>query len=149
MRAVHQILELAIKLLDNDPFNRDYMCTHLNWMESHNVITELECADAQSVIMRSIRGHVTLAGYLRLNKIMPQNVAVRSPEYGPYQLAFYTELVAKLRAADPLFLIIEAAYHCGYSHKEIHAAVKDAGLPETSDETIANLLGEYADSIKE
>lgn len=50
--------------------------------------------------------------------------------------------------ADPLMKIIEAAYHCAWHNHEIHAAVKEAGLDEVSDETIANLLGEYENSVK-
>lgn len=45
--------------------------------------------------------------------------------------------------------IIEAAYHCAYSNEEIHSAIKDAGLDEVSDETIAYLLGTYAESLNE
>ena len=45
--------------------------------------------------------------------------------------------------------IIEAAYHCAHSNEEIHSAIKDAGLDEVSDETIAYLLGTYAESLNE
>jgi hypothetical protein len=50
--------------------------------------------------------------------------------------------------ADPLGKIIEAAYHCAWHNHEVHAAIKAAGLDEISDESIACLLGQYAESIK-
>lgn len=67
--------------------------------------------------------------------------------------AEHAALVAEYSTAapvkvDPLMVIIEAAYHCAWHNHEIHAAVKEAGLDEVSDETIANLLGEYANSVK-
>lgn len=152
MRAVHQVIELALSLLDKNPIGRDYMCCHLDWLTTKsggNLISNEESCAAQDVIRAAIGNNVTLAGYLREVGAMPQQVAVRSAEYPHYQLTFYRGLIAKLRAAAPMFLIIEAAYHCAHSNAEIHASVKAAGLPETSDETIANLLGAYADSIKE
>lgn len=48
---------------------------------------------------------------------------------------------------DELMSIIESAYHCAFSNDEIHEMIKNAGLPESSDETIANLLGEYGDNL--
>jgi hypothetical protein len=146
---VSQTLELALSLLDNDPDSSMYMCCHLDWMCRREYISEVENLEAQSVIRVAIGNHVTLACHLREIKAMPQQVAVLSPEFRHYQLTFYRGLIARLRAEDPMFLIIEAAYHCAYSNAEVHAAVKAAGLPETSDETIANLLGEYAQTIKE
>lgn len=149
MRTVSQVLELALSLLDQNPINRDYMCTHLDWMHHFDHITMMECDGTKAVLQQEINNNVTLAGYLRATGAMPQQVAVRSMEYRHYQETFYRGLIAKLRAADPMFLIIEAAYHCCHSEGEIHAAIKAAGLPETSDETVMNLLGEYAESIKE
>jgi hypothetical protein len=148
---VSQTLELALSLLDQDPNSRMYMCCHLDWMSAHarKHITLDESEAAQEVIRNAIGNNVTLAGYLRETGSMPQGVSVQSPEYVHYQLTFYRNLIAKLRAADPMFLIIEAAYHCCHSEGEIHTAIKAAGLPETSDETVMNLLGEYAASIKE
>jgi hypothetical protein len=146
---VSQTLELALSLLDNDPDSSMYMCCHLDWMCRREYISEVENLEAQSVIRVAIGNHVTLACHLREIKAMPQQVAVLSPEFRHYQLTFYRGLIARLRAEDPMYLIIEAAYHCAHSMAEVHAAVKAAGLRETSDETIANLLGEYAQSIKE
>jgi hypothetical protein len=146
---VSQTLELALSLLDNDPDSNAYMCCHLDWMAVRDYITGQEANDAKDAILPLLGGWVTLAQYLRDTKAMPQHVAVLSPEYRHYQLTFYRGLIARLRAEDPMFLIIEAAYHCAHSMAEVHAAVKAAGLPETSDETIANLLGEYAQTIKE
>jgi hypothetical protein len=146
---VHQTLELALSLLDKNPCNREYMCCHIEWLGVQGRITTDEVCEALVTIKEAIGRHVTLAGYLRATGAMPQHVAVLSPEYEHYQLTFYRGLIAKLRAADPMYLIIEAAYHCAHSMAEIHAAVKATGLPETSDETIANLLGEYSQSIKE
>lgn len=146
---VHQTLELALSMLDQDPNNRMYMCCHLDWMARHKYIAEAACDEAKAVIYVAIDGETTLAAYLRWNNAMPKGVAVLSDEYRHYQLTFYRWLISKLRAADPMHLIIEAAYHCAHSNGEIHAAVKAAGLPEIGDETIANLLGEYAESIKE
>lgn len=48
---------------------------------------------------------------------------------------------------DELMSIIEAAYHCAFSNDEIHEMIKNAGLPESSDETIAFLIGEYGDRL--
>lgn len=44
--------------------------------------------------------------------------------------------------------IIEAAYHCGQTVDEVHAAIAANGLDQASDETIMMLLGEYHDSIE-
>lgn len=148
MRHVSQTIELALSLLTKDPVNAQYMCIHLHWMTIHNYITEEECSEALGVINLAIGNHVTLANYLRAEKMMPKYVAVLSPEFQHYQLTFYRNLISKLRKEDPMYLIIEAAYHCAHSNSEIHAAIKAAGLPETSDETIAHLLGEYADALK-
>lgn len=49
---------------------------------------------------------------------------------------------------DEMMNIIEAAYNCAYSMEEIHKQIADAGLPQTSDETIHNLLGMYGERIK-
>jgi hypothetical protein len=146
---VSQTLELALSLLDNDPDSSMYMCCHLDWMCRREYISEVENLEAQSVIRVAIGNHVTLACHLREIKAMPQQVAVRSPEFRHYQLTFYRGLIARLRAEDPMFLIIEAAYHCAHSFEDIHEAIAEAGLPQTSDETIANLLGDYMQSIKE
>lgn len=148
MRKVHQTLELALSLLDKDPNGRAYMCCHLDWMNTRGYITDDESSDAQAVILRAINNCVTLGQHLRETGAMPKEVGVHGPEYPHYQLTFYRGLISKLRAADPMGLIIEAAYHCCHSEGEIRAAIKAAGLPETSDETIMNLLGEYAESIK-
>lgn len=149
MKHVSQTLELAIKLLDKDPCYAHYICVHLDWMNVQEYITEEELADARAVVIEAIGNEVTLAGYLRTKKLMPHNISVHSAEYRPYQVKFYRDLIAKLRADDPMFLIIEAAYHCGFAHEQIHEQIAEAGLPETSDETIAYLLGNYAESIKE
>jgi hypothetical protein len=148
---VSQTFELALSLLDNNPDSNAYMCCHLDWMSMsvRNYITHEESVEAQEVIRAVIGNHVTLAEYLRATKAMPQHVAVRSPEYRHYQLTFYRGLITRLRAEDAMFLIIEAAYHCAHSFEDIHEAIAEAGLPQTSDETIANLLGDYMQSIKE
>lgn len=149
MRHVSQILELALKTLDKNIHHRFYMCMHLNWMVENELITFEERDAAKWSVMDSLDGHTTLGQYLRYTNQMPKSIGVRSEEFKQYQGEFYRKLIAKLRADDPMFLIIESAYHCGFSTEHIHHMVEEAGLPETSDETIANLLGNYAEGIKE
>lgn len=48
---------------------------------------------------------------------------------------------------DKFMKIIEAAYHCALHIDEVHEMIKNNGLPESSDETIAFLIGEYGDSL--
>lgn len=145
MRAPHQVLELALTV----PTTEVFMCWQLQHMYGKELITFEEFNATKCAVAAAIDNYVTLSGYLRDKEVMPQHMTIHSVGYMPIRNKFYRDLIAKLRAADPMFLIIEAAYHCAYSTEEIHAAVKDHGLPETSDETIANLLGEYSDSIKD
>lgn len=49
---------------------------------------------------------------------------------------------------DIMWKIIEAAYHCALHMHEIHEMIKNNGLPESSDETIHNLLGLYTEEVK-
>jgi hypothetical protein len=149
MRHASQILELALKTLDKDVFHRYYMCLHLRWMCEQELITFDELNATKLVVLNSIGGYTTLGQYLRYTKQMDGGISVRSPDFAEHQLKFYRKLIAQLRADDPMFLIIESAHHCGFSHEHIHHMIEDAGLPETSDETISNLLGKYADGIKE
>lgn len=149
MRHVSQTLELALATLTEHPTNSRYMCCHLDSLCITGRITEAESAEAQRVIRVAINNCVTLAQHLRDSKQMPKHISAWDDEYRDYQTEFYRKLIATLRAGDVMFLIIESAYHCAYSLAEIHRNIKMAGLPETSDETIANLLGKYADSIKE
>ena len=150
MRHVSQILELGLKtLFANTNEHMPYMCCHLDRMVGTHVITPDECDTAVLTITKAIDRSVTVAQYLRDTGGMPRHIYVANPEYVPYGQEFYRKLIAKLRADDPMFLIIESAYHCGFGHEQIHQMVEEAGLPETSDETIANLLGNYAEGIKE
>lgn len=50
---------------------------------------------------------------------------------------------------DPLYQIIEAAYHCAHTWEQMHAAIAKAGLEQVSDETLMMLLGEYSDSLED
>lgn len=150
MRHVSQILELALKtLFTNTDEHMPYMCCHLDRMAIAQVITADECDTAVLAINKAINRSVTVAQYLRSTGGMPRHIYVADLAYVPYGQEFYRKLIAQLRADDPMFLIIESAYHCGCSHEHIHQMVEEAGLPETSDETISNLLGKYAEGIVE
>ena len=48
---------------------------------------------------------------------------------------------------DKFMKIIEAAYHCALHIDEVHEMIKNNGLPESSDETIAFLIGEYGERL--
>ena len=49
---------------------------------------------------------------------------------------------------DKMYEIIVAAYHCSLRNDEIHEMIKNNGLPESSDETIHNLLGLYSEEVE-
>lgn len=49
---------------------------------------------------------------------------------------------------DKMRDIIVAAYHCALHNDEIHEMIKNNGLPESSDETIHNLLGLYSEELE-
>lgn len=149
MKTPAQVLELALSQDKDHPLFDVYMCWHLMHMYGAKLITFEEYTETKQVVMASLDGYIALSTFLRAEGVMPSHFSMYSHEYLPVREKFYRDLIAKLRAADPMFLIIEAAYHCAHSYEEVHAAVKAAGLPETSDETIANLLGEYADSLKD
>lgn len=78
--------------------------------------------------------------------IMGFSQCVVEPLIKPAFTRFSSEYNAAM-TADPLAGIIEAAYHCAWSNEDIHAAIKAAGLDQTSDETITLLLGEYGEAI--
>lgn len=97
MRAPHQVLELAVGLLGKNPTSRRYMCCHLEWMWSQDLITEGEMVETKSLIMGAINNHVTLAAHLRGSGVMPRHITVHSEVYVSYQLKFYRELIAQLQ----------------------------------------------------
>lgn len=150
MRHVSQVLELALKTLFTDSnVGLPFMCCYLDRLVTAGTVTAEERDSAVMAINETVDRCVTVAHYLRSTGVMPRHIYVANSEYVPYAQEFYRKLIAQLRADDPMFLIIESAYHCGFSTEHIHHMVEEAGLPETSDETIANLLGNYAEGIKE
>lgn len=145
-RPTHVILEMALPTLSS---SYPYMCCRIGDLRDADAITIAEDSAACDVIMAEINCHTTLAQHLHYSGVMPVTITAFNPEYLPHARKFYNELIARLRAEDTLWLIIESAYHCAYSNEEIHRAINNAGLPETSDETIAMVMGQYTDYIKE
>lgn len=50
-----------------------------------------------------------------------------------------------LSKRDPLYLIIEAGYHCGHTNEELFQMMDSQGIERPSDETLDYLRGEYAE----
>lgn len=96
MRKPAEVLELALTLLDE---NKDscYMCVHLDWMGLEGYILQDEKFDTRSCVLSAIGGYSTLGGYLRSIDIVPWDLMSDSPEYRPYMVEFYTNLIAKLK----------------------------------------------------
>ena len=96
MRKPAEVLELALSLLDS--FDGSYfMCLHLDWLELEGLITQDEKFDTRSVVMESLKGYTTLSGYLTSKGIKPYLINSYMPEYRPYQVTFYTDLINKLK----------------------------------------------------
>lgn len=100
VRKPAEVLELALTLLD---LNKDsyFMCYHLEWMAGKGgYISDDECTIAQQAVRHAISYLSTLSVYLWVSGEMPMSVAARDPEYRPYQVKFYTDLVNKLKQEE-------------------------------------------------
>lgn len=96
MRKPAEVLELALTMLD-DHDDSYYMCLHLDWMYMKEHITCEECFDTKAAVRNSIEFRVTLRGYLVYKGILPFTIVTMQPEYRPYMVEFYTNLIATLK----------------------------------------------------
>lgn len=96
MRKPWEVLELALSLLDEyeDSY---FMCNHLDWLEMKGLITQEEKFATRTVVMSSIKGYSALSGYLTSIGVKSYLILADAPEYRPYQVEFYTNLIATLK----------------------------------------------------
>lgn len=100
MRKPAEVLELALKLLNLNK-NSYFMCSHLEWMAGKGgYITDNECIIAQQAVRHAIAYQSTLSAYLWVSGELPITVAARDPEFRPYQVKFYTDLINKLKQEE-------------------------------------------------
>lgn len=100
MRTVAEVLELALAAKFGEFGYAPYMCWHLQHMYGRGEIDVDEYMATKDVVMGSIKGYVTLAGYLRATGAMTQHVSSVSEEFVPYREKFYRELINKLNQVE-------------------------------------------------